>query len=366
MDNQNLTEAERRFRNCLKLNLLGIAALQRSHWRQRSRLAWLNEGDANTRFFHSKASARNRKKLVLSLLADDHAITSQEEKLQHIHQYFSKLIGTRTQRAHTLCLDEFGIVPAQLQDLEVEIAEDEVRAGVQDIDGDKAPGPDGFTGCYFQKCWATVKGDLMAAIQAFARLQTSEFDCLNAATMILIPKKVGAETAKVYRPINLITFFAKLVAKIQARRLQPRMNELVSPAQSAFIKGRVIHDNFTLVKGLARSYFLKKNPALLLKLDIEKAFDSVSWEFMLEVLQEKGFGVKWRNWITVLLATASTRVLINGELTETIWHHRGLRQGDLLSPLLFILSMDVLSVISQDSRCLQGRIRKGMCIASQN
>jgi hypothetical protein len=345
MDARQLTDAERQFRNMLKLNLLGIAAVQRSHWRQRSRMAWLKEGDANTGFFHARATARRRKKMILSLVHEGQTITGQEEKTEHIHQYFQHLIGEPRRRTHTLNFEALGIIPIPLDELEDEITEAEVKAAVFSLNGDKAPGPDGFTALFFQGCWNTVKTDLMAAIRAFAHLQTSEFDSLNAATMILLPKRADAAAAKDYRPISLVCLFAKIVTKVLATRLQPRMGDLVSPAQSAFIKGRVIHDNFTFVRGLARSYFLKKNPALLIKLDMEKAFDSLSWDFLLEVLEAKGFGQRWRNWITAVLATASTRVLVNGELTELIWHRRGLRQGDPLSPLLFVLAMDILSVL---------------------
>jgi mannosylglycoprotein endo-beta-mannosidase len=101
MDRRNLTEPERRFRNSLKLNLLGIAALQRSHWRQRSRMAWLKEGDANTGFFHAKASAKRRKRLVLSFRKNDQIITGHDEKMEYIHEYFMSMIGTRNQRTHT-------------------------------------------------------------------------------------------------------------------------------------------------------------------------------------------------------------------------------------------------------------------------
>ncbi|KAM0905184.1 hypothetical protein ACQ4PT_017550 [Festuca glaucescens] len=118
MDSRNLTEPERQFRNMLKLNLLGIAALQRSHWRQRSRLAWLREGDANTSFFHVKATTRRRKKLVLALMHEGQAITGQAEKLEHIHQFFQNNIR----------LEEIGIEPIDLSELEIDFTETEIMA----------------------------------------------------------------------------------------------------------------------------------------------------------------------------------------------------------------------------------------------
>ena len=146
-----------------------------------------------------------------------------------------------------------------------------------------------------------------------------------------------------FRPIAMVHSFGKLVSKILALRLAPFMPCLVSTNQTAFVRKRSILDSYKYVQCAAAVFRRRKIPKLLLKLDISKAFDSLAWSFLLEILLKLGFSTRWCNWISVLLSTASSKILLNGVPGAPITHRRGVRQGDALSPLLFIIAMEVLN-----------------------
>jgi hypothetical protein len=148
---------------------------------------------------------------------------------------------------------------------------------------------------------------------------------LNSAYITLLPKTAEAVEVKDYRPISLIHNFARIITKAMANRLTSKLSTLISPCQSAFMKGRCIHDNFILVQQTARALHRQNNPRVLLKLDINKAFDLVSWPFLFKVLSHLGFGPFWCNILSKLLRSSSTRVLVNGEPDDLICHQRGLR-----------------------------------------
>jgi hypothetical protein len=140
---------------------------------------------------------------------------------------------------------------------------------------------------------------------------------------------------------------AKIACKLLATRLGPELKNLVSSNQSAFIKTRSIQDNFLYVKNVIKDAHKKKKPLLFLKIVIAKAFDSIHWSFILEVLQGFGFGQRWRDLIALLLATSTSKILLNDTPGRLLHHKRGLRQGDPLSPLLCILVMEPLHKLLQ-------------------
>lgn len=192
---------------------------------------------------------------------------------------------------------------------------------------DRAPGPDGYIGAFYQKSWQIIKPDVMEVLMKLFVGDTRGFAKLHKANIILIPKKADAEEIGDYRPISLIHSIPKLFAKVLANRLRLQMHEIVAMNQSAFIKGRHLHDNFLLVRQVARKIHARRTPGVFIKLDISRAFDSLSWPFLFEVLRAKGFGQRWMDWMAVLLHSASTKVVVNGVPGRKIMHACGLRQG---------------------------------------
>jgi mannosylglycoprotein endo-beta-mannosidase len=345
MDSRLLSPEETDIRTRLKRRIIGLAALERARKKQRARINDLRDGDANTKFFHRKVNARRRKNFILKLRHNNGWATSHEEKQNIAQLHFKTAIGHVNPRTISLNWSSLDLPTPNLAGLDDPFSEEEVKKAIFEMPSDKAPGPDGFNGKFFKACWDIIKVDVMAVVQRFSDLRTRNLHWLNTANIVLIPKKDGAEEITDYRPISLIHGFAKIVAKVLSMRLAPRMNDIVSHAQSAFIKSRSIHENFLFVRNYARWLHRRKKASLLFKLDIRKAFDHVRWDYILELLQRLGFPPRFRDWIVALFGTSSSRILLNGVLGNPIMHGRGLRQGDPLSPLLFDIAIDPLQRI---------------------
>jgi exonuclease III len=295
-ENRALSNEERDLRARLKRRIVGLAALERTRKRQASRVTNLKDGDANTRYFHLKVNARRRKNHIHRLKHNNGWVTEHAQKKEIIHSHFEAVIKKGPPRSYNINWSSIPTTQCDLSELDAPFTEEEVKLAVDNTASDKAPGPDGFTGAFFKTCWNTIKGDIMAVINQFSSLHYNNLHWLNSANIALLPKKEGAEEVSDFRPISLIHAIAKLIAKMMAARLAPHMNKLVSNAQSAFIKKRSIHDNFLYVKNLARKLHKSKKATLLFKLDIKKAFDSVRWDYLMDLLCHMGFPSKFRDW----------------------------------------------------------------------
>lgn len=150
----------------------------------------------------------------------------------------------------------------------------------------------------------------------------------NASYVALIPKKNEARELKDFTPISLIGSVYKIIAKVLTERLKSVINKLIGGHQMAFIKGRQIMDAALIANEVVDSRLKSKMLGVLCKLDIEKAYDHVNWNFLIRLMANMGFGAKWINWIRFYLSTVKFSILINGSPQGFFSSERGLRQGD--------------------------------------
>ena len=181
--------------------------------------------------------------------------------------------------------------------------------------------------------------------------------------MILIPKKVGAKDLRDFRPISLVGSLYKWLAKVLANRLKKVVGKVVSKAQGAFVEGRQILDAMLITNEAIDSILKNNENSIMCKLDIEKAYDNVNWSSLFTVMQKLGFGEKWIGWIKWCISTASFSMLVNGTSKGFFQSSRGLRQGDPLSPYLFVIAMQVFSSFLK--RAMDGGFMSGCKVKSE-
>ena len=252
---------------------------------------------------------------MLTITHEGQTFTEEEAKAGIVHAYYNDLLGKPFSRTHRLDLSLLNLPTPDLEDLARPFTAEEIAAAVHDTPSDRAPGPDGFTTAFLKSSWEIICDDLRVAFHSLWTLDFRGFHDLNSATMVLLQKREAPQGLRDYRPISLIHSVGKLFAKTLALRLAPRMVELIRGNQTAFIRGCRIHDRFR-VQLACRFLHSRKSPAVLLKIDLAKAFDTVAWPFLLEILEHMGFPSRWREWISAMLRSASTRVLVNGRLAR--------------------------------------------------
>ena len=273
------------------------AIMEEIFWRQKSREIWLKEGDRNTGFFHKMANSHRKRNNIDRIRIGDRWLNGTKEVKTGIVNAFKELLSDPgAWRASPEGLKFSRLNDMEALRLEVPFMEEEVHVALADLNGNKAPRPDDFTAAFWQFSWDVVKSDIMGLFRDFHE-HGSFFKSLNSTFMVLIPKRGRVEDLKDFRPISLIGSIYKLIAKVLSNRLKNVMNKLVNSAHNAFVEGRQILDASLIANEVIDSMLKKKGKGVLCKLDIEKAYDKINWNFLTAVLIKMGFKEKWLGWI---------------------------------------------------------------------
>lgn len=325
------------------------AALQ-IFYKTKSRIRWLKDGDSNTKFFFKAVLAHQARNAIRYLMdGNGIKITNKAQIKDMVVSYFQHLLGS-------LSLD---VSPPSVTDLQALMtyrcpfalfvsltaipSEDEIRLTVMSMPKSKAPGPDGFPAEFLWEAWSVVGNDVLAAVKEFF-VGGRMLQKFNATAITLIPKIVGADTLNQFRPISLCSTIYKVIARLLKRKIKLFIDEVVQRNQVGFMEGRLLCENVLLASELVTDFHVEGRISRgCLKIDLAKAYDNLSWEFVLNLLKAIDLPVKLIEWIRECISTTSFSVVVNGELHGFFKGKKGLRQGDPISSLLFVLAMDVLS-----------------------
>jgi hypothetical protein len=228
------------------------------------------------------------------------------------------------------------------EELEKPFSELEIKDSAFSMEKNTAPGPDHIPVEFYQHCWDIIKGDLVDLFEDFhnSKLDIGRF---NYGIITLLPKVKEANNIKQYRPICLLNVVYKIFTKTLMLRLDKIMGKIINRSQSGFLKDRNIMDGILALHEILHDTKIRKRDGLILKLDFEKAYDKLNWDFLQDCLRQRGFGSKWCDWIKLVINSGTVSVKVNNSTGSYFKSGRGVRQGDPLSPFLFNIAVDTLA-----------------------
>ncbi|XP_057747939.1 uncharacterized protein LOC130967135 [Arachis stenosperma] len=362
----DMSERDQRRERELKNQISELWKQEEKYWGQRSRLKWLKWGDKNTSFFHATTIQRRIRNRIDKVKDETGQwIQGEASIMRLVERYYTKLFTSEGDRNLEECVKDIPkrVTREMNEELMAKITDEEIREAVFSMGGLKAPGPDGLNGLFFQQHWEILSKEVCGVVK-----QIFEEGCipgdLGETTVVLVPKVSQPESLNQLRPISCCNFAYKIVTKVLVGRLRKVLDQIISPVQSAFVKGRLIQDNIIIVQEAFHMLNKKGNAGsqdLAIKLDMNKAYDRLEWNFLQRVMEELGFSNEWVRLVMSCVKSVTYRFKINRKLSSRIIPQRGIRQGDPLSPYLFILAAESFTILMEKAR--RDRLISGIRLA---
>ncbi|GKD00740.1 hypothetical protein Tco_1171014, partial [Tanacetum coccineum] len=321
--------------------------LEERFLRQKAKIDCLLEGDANSAYFHKAIKSRVSRSRIDVVTNGDGVMFENEKVPEAFVSHYEVFLGQPVivSNMNTSNLFSNRLDSNVALDMIRMVSDLEIKNAMFSMGNEKSPGPDGFTAAFFKEAWDIVGNDVMLAVREFF-INGKLLKELNHTIIALIPKVSSPARVNDFRPISCCNVLFKSVSKIIANRIKSSLKGLISPNQSAFVSGRSISDNILLTQELMHNYHLNHgSPRYAFKVDIQKAYDTVDWDFLKTVLMGFGFHDRMIGWIMEYVTSTSFFICINDSLHGYFKGKRGLCQGGPFSPYLFTLVMEILTLI---------------------
>lgn len=327
----------------------------------RSRAKWIQEGEKPTQYFCNLENRNFVSKIMSKLQAKNgNILSSQNEILEETMKHYKTLYTER--EVNDINLNDtihehpsiHKLTDIEQLDLESNLSYEEMLNSLKRMSNNSSPGNSGFTPAFYKFFWCDIGHFLVRSInEAFEVGELSP--TLKQGVITCIPKgNKDKLLLKNWRPISLLNVSYKIASGAIAGRLKPILGKLINEDQTGFLSGRYIGENIRLIYD-TMFYTEKQNcPGMLLLLDFATAFDSLAWKFMFNVLHFFNFGENIIKWIKLFYTNIVSCVTINGHLSEWFNICRGVRQGDPLSPYLFILCAEILAILFRQNENIKG------------
>ena len=331
--------------------------------RIRCRLPHFEENEPNISYYARMEKVKAEGNLIFSLYDSSNVLQYDTESLLKIvKDYYSDLFRSEEindqQKLELLKNTNVSLTEEQQRQCDKILNIVEIEQSLNALPKDKSPGSDGLPTEFYVKMWPIIKDDFMQMVEEIQKeKQLSDFQ--REGIIRIIFKKEDRSDLKNYRPISLLNVDLKIITKALALRLGKVLPYIINKDQTC-IPGRNIAYNLHTLNDITKYANTKNIEAAVLFLDQEKAFDRVNHKFLFQTLKHFNFGTYFRTWVKIILNKITSQVKVNGFLTEPIEVNRGVRQGDPLSALLYVLIAEVLGNHIRSNQDINGITIKGI------